>query len=108
MKRGMSRNVLLGTLLVLALTATAFSSTVFALDGAGIGNTIATAIKDVILQIFEILNPIVNVLGIGMILVGLLLGLGLRQEFLGFRLAIGGALALLTVHVIVPMLLQYI
>jgi hypothetical protein len=108
MKRGMSRNVLLGTLLVLALTATAFSSTVFALDGAGIGNTIAAAIKDVIIQIFEILKPIVNVLGIGMILVGLLLGLGLRQEFLGFRLAIGGALALLTVHVIVPMLLQYI
>jgi hypothetical protein len=43
-----------------------------------------------------------------MILVGLLLGLGLRQEFLGFRLAIGGGLALLTIHVIVPMLLQYI
>jgi hypothetical protein len=98
--------ILLGALLLVLTTA--FSPTVFALDGAGIGNTIATAIKDVILQIFEILNPIVNVLGIGMILVGLLLGLGLRQEFLGFRLAIGGALALLTVHVIVPMLLQYI
>jgi hypothetical protein len=41
-------------------------------------------------------------------LVGLLLGLGLRQEFLGFRLAIGGGLALLTIHVIVPTLLQYI
>jgi hypothetical protein len=95
--------VLLSTI---ALTTTA--PTAFALDGAGIGNTIAAAIKDVIIQIFEILKPIVNVLGIGMILVGLLLGLGLRQEFLGFRLAIGGALALLTVHVIVPMLLQYI
>jgi hypothetical protein len=99
--------ILLGALLLLVLTI-AFSPTVFALDGAGIGNTIAAAIKDVIIQIFEILKPIVNVLGIGMILVGLLLGLGLRQEFLGFRLAIGGGLALLTVHVIVPMLLQYI
>jgi len=97
--------ILLG-LLLLVLTTTMYPA--WALDGAGIGNTIAAAIKDVILQIFEILKPIVNVLGIGMILVGLLLGLGLRQELLGFRLAIGGALALLTVHVIVPMLLQYI
>jgi hypothetical protein len=45
---------------------------------------------------------------IGMVLVGLLLGLGLRQEFLGFRLAIGGGLALLTVHIIVPLLLAYV
>jgi hypothetical protein len=43
-----------------------------------------------------------------MIVIGLLLGLGLRQEFLGFRLAIGGALALLTVHVIVPLLLGFV
>jgi hypothetical protein len=99
--------ILLGALLLLVLT-TAFTLTVSALDGAGIGNTIATAIKDVILQIFEILKPIVNTIGIGMVLIGLLLGLGLRQEFLGFRLAIGGGLALLTIHVIVPMLLQYI
>jgi hypothetical protein len=99
--------ILLGALLLLVLT-TAFTPTVSALDGAGIGNTIATAIKDVILQIFEILKPIVNIIGIGMVLIGLLLGLGLRQEFLGFRLAIGGGLALLTIHVIVPMILQYI
>jgi uncharacterized membrane protein YkgB len=70
-------------------------------------HTIATAIKR---HPANLRNPeaIVNVLGIGMVLVGLLLGLGLRQEFLGFRLAIGGGLALLTIHVIVPMLLQYI
>jgi hypothetical protein len=30
------------------------------------------------------------------------------QEFLGFRLAIGGALALLTIHVIVPLLLGFV
>jgi hypothetical protein len=107
MKRGMSRNVLLGTLLVLALT-TAFSPTVFALDGAGIGQQIASAIRGVIVEIIAILTPIVNVLGVGMIVVGLLLGLGLRQEFLGFRLAIGGALALLTVHLIIPLLLGFV
>ena len=99
--------ILLGALLLLVLT-TAFTPTVSALDGNSIGNSIASAIRNIIIQIFEILNPIVNVIGIGMILVGLLLGLGLRQEFIGFRLVIGGALALLTVHVIVPMLLQYI
>jgi hypothetical protein len=97
--------ILLGLLL---LVLTTMMGPAWALDGAGIGNTIAAAIKDVILQIFEILKPIVNVIGIGMVLIGLLLGLGLRQEFLGFRLAIGGGLALLTIHVIVPMLLQYI
>jgi hypothetical protein len=107
MKRGMSRNVLLGTP-VLALTATAFSSTVFALDGSGVGSSIAAAIRGVIVEIINILTPIINILGVGMIVIGLLLGLGLRQEFLGFRLAIGGALALLTIHVIVPLLLGFV
>jgi hypothetical protein len=95
--------VLLSTI---ALTTTA--PTAFALDDAGIGQQIASAIRQVIIAVIDVLTPVINVLGIGMILVGLLLGLGLRQEFLGFRLAIGGGLALLTIHVIVPMLLQYI
>jgi mannose/fructose/N-acetylgalactosamine-specific phosphotransferase system component IIC len=95
--------VLLSTI---ALTTTA--PTARALNGNSIGQQIATAIKNVIIEIFNILTPIINVIGIGMVLVGLLLGLGLRQEFLGFRLAIGGGLALLTVHIIVPLLLGYI
>jgi hypothetical protein len=96
--------------LVVLLSAIALTDTptAFALDGAGIGQQIASAIRQVIIAVIDVLTPVINVLGIGMILVGLLLGLGLRQEFLGFRLAIGGGLALLTIHVIVPMLLQYI
>ncbi|MEM0462180.1 MAG: hypothetical protein QW318_08295 [Candidatus Caldarchaeum sp.] len=78
------------------------------LDGGSISASIASAIRDVILLIFDILTPIINIIGVGMIAIGLLLGLGLRQEFLGFRLAIGGALALLTVHVLVPFLLSFI
>ena len=74
----------------------------------GIGQQIAAAIRQVIIDIIAILTPIINILGVGMIVVGLLLGLGLRQEFLGFRLAIAGALALLTVHVIVPLLLGFV
>jgi hypothetical protein len=94
--------VLLSTI---ALTTTA--PTTLALD-SGIGNSIAAAIRGVIVEIINLLTPIINILGVGMIVIGLLLGLGLRQEFLGFRLAIGGALALLTIHVIVPLLLGFV
>ena len=98
--------ILLGALLLLVLT-TAFTPA-SALDGAGIGQRVAEAIRGVVVEIIGILTPIINVLGVGMIVVGLLLGLGLRQEFLGFRLAIGGAIALLTVHIIVPLLLGFV
>jgi hypothetical protein len=78
------------------------------INGGGIGATIAEAIRGIILTVIDILTPIIDVLGIGMIVVGLLLGLGLRQEFIGFRLAIGGAVALATVHLVVPILLGFI
>jgi hypothetical protein len=74
----------------------------------GLGGQIAEAIKGIILQIIELLTPIINVLGIGMIIIGLLLALGLRQEFIGIRMVIGGALALATVHLVIPILLGYI
>jgi hypothetical protein len=96
--------ILLGLLL---LVLTTMMGPAWALDG-GIGNAIAAAIRDVVLLIFEILKPIINAIAIAMVLVGLLLGLGLRQEFIGFRLIIGGALGLLTIHIIVPLLLQYV
>jgi len=96
--------VLLGLLILVTMQA----QPAWALDGSGIGAQLANAIRGVIVEIISILTPIINVLGVGMIVVGLLLGLGLRQEFLGFRLAIGGALALLTVHIIVPLLLGFV
>jgi hypothetical protein len=95
--------ILLGALLLLVLTPT-----VSGLDGNSIGNSIASAIRNIVVMIFEILTPIVNIIAVGMVLTGLLLGLGLRQEFIGFRLIIGGALGLLTIHIIVPLLLQYV
>jgi hypothetical protein len=97
---------LLGALLLLMLTT--FSPTVSALDGNSIGNSIASAIRNIVVMIFEILTPIVNIIAVGMVAIGLLLGLGLRQEFIGFRLIVGGVLGLLTVHIIVPLLLQYV
>jgi hypothetical protein len=97
--------ILLGALLLLVLTT---FTPVSALDGASIGSSIASAVRNIIVMIFDILTPIINVIAIGMIAVGLLLGLGLRQEFIGFRLIVGGVLGLLTVHIIVPLLLQYV
>jgi hypothetical protein len=98
--------MLLGLMLLVLLTTLA--PTALALNGNSIGNSVASAIRNIIVMIFEILTPIVNIIGIGMIAIGLLLGLGLRQEFIGFRLIIGGALGLLTIHIIVPLLLQYV
>ncbi|MEM3123465.1 MAG: hypothetical protein QW756_05225 [Nitrososphaerota archaeon] len=40
--------------------------------------------------------------------IGLLLALGLRQEFIGARLVIGGAMALATIYLVLPILLGFI
>jgi len=97
-----------GLVIALVLTTFLLPLATAEVDGAGIGSTIAQAIRGVIMTILDILTPIINVIGIGMVVIGLVLGLGLRQEFLGFRLAIGGALALATVHLIVPILLSFV
>ncbi|MEM0384344.1 MAG: hypothetical protein QXV27_05815 [Candidatus Caldarchaeum sp.] len=99
----MKRFLVGGLVLLLASLTPAW-----AIDGSGIGNSIAAAIRGIIVTIIEILSPIITVIGIGMIAIGLVLGLGLRQEFLGARLAIGGALALATVYLIIPVLLGFI
>ncbi|MEM2446723.1 MAG: hypothetical protein QW734_08710 [Candidatus Bathyarchaeia archaeon] len=91
-----------------ALLLLATFSPVYALDGSGIGQQIAQAIRGVIVEIINILTPIITVVGVGMIAIGLLLGLGLRQEFLGARLAIGGAMALATIYLVLPILLGFI
>jgi hypothetical protein len=73
-----------------------------------VGERIATVIRNIITMIFEIATPILTALGIGEILVGLLLALGLRQEFLGWRLIIAGLLTLVFTYIIVPFMLQFI
>jgi hypothetical protein len=79
------------------------------LQAGGIGQQIANAIKGIILSVFDILRPIVDVVGVGMLLFGLLLlALGFRQEFYGIRLMVGGGLALIANHLIIPTLLTYI
>ena len=73
-----------------------------------IGARISEVVKNIVLSVFEILQPVLTALGVGQILVGLLLALGLRQEFLGWRLIVGGLLTLIFTYVIAPLLLQFI
>jgi uncharacterized membrane protein YkgB len=48
------------------------------------------------------------VIGIAQVLLGLLVAIGLRQEFIGYRLIVGGALTLIFVYIVAPLLLQFI
>jgi hypothetical protein len=73
-----------------------------------VGNSIATVIRNIITMIFEVAQPVLTALGIGQILVGLLLALGLRQEFLGWRLIIAGLLTLVFTYIVAPLLLSFI
>jgi hypothetical protein len=73
-----------------------------------VSSKIAEVVRNIVLSIFEILSPIINILGIAQIIIGLMLALGLRQEFLGWRLIATGIIMLIFVHVIAPFLLQFI
>jgi hypothetical protein len=78
-----------------------------------ISSRIAEVVRNIVVSVFEIFSPIINIpiiniLGIAQIVIGLLLALGLRQEFLGWRLIAAGIIMLIFVHVIAPFLLQFI
>ena len=73
-----------------------------------ISSRIAEVVRNIVASVFEIFSPIINILGIAQIVIGLLLALGLRQEFLGWRLIAAGIIMLIFVHVIAPFLLQFI
>jgi hypothetical protein len=73
-----------------------------------ISERISTVIRNIILTIFEIIQPIATILGIGQIAVGLLLAVALRQEFIGYRLVIAGIITLIFVYFVVPFLLSFI
>lgn len=72
-----------------------------------LGSQLASSIKGIIIDIVDFLTPIVTVVGMGMALIGLLLYV-LRQEFYGVRLIIGGAVTLIMMHLIVPIILSYL
>ena len=73
-----------------------------------VSNKIHEVVRNIILQIFEIAQPVLTVLGVGQILLGLLLAMGFRQEFLGYRLIVSGIITLVFTYIIAPFLLSFI
>jgi hypothetical protein len=73
-----------------------------------VSERIATLVRNIVLQVFEVATPIVNIVAIAQIIIGLLLWFGARQEFLGWRLLAAGILMLIFMNVVAPMLMQFI
>jgi hypothetical protein len=78
------------------------------ITASDISSRIAEVVRNIVTSVFEVLTPVIDILGIAQIVIGLLLALGLRQEFLGWRLIVSGGIMLIFVHVIAPFLLSFI
>jgi MFS family permease len=73
-----------------------------------VSSRISELIRNIVISAFEFFTPILTILGIVQILFGLLLALGLRQEWLGWRLVVSGLLILVFIYFIAPLLLEFI
>ena len=73
-----------------------------------VSSRIAEVVRNIVMTIFEVATPIVNIVAIAQIIIGLLLWFGARQEFLGWRLLAAGVLMLIFMNVVAPMLMQFI
>jgi hypothetical protein len=78
------------------------------ITASDISSRIAEVVRNIVMTIFEVATPIVNILGIAQIILGLLLWFGARQEFLGWRLIVSGLLMLIFMNVVAPFLLAFI
>ena len=75
-------------------------------DFTSIGNQLAEAAKNVIITTVDFLTPLIDAICAGMVVIGLILATGLRQEYYGARLVIGGGVGLLVMHVVISVLLS--
>jgi hypothetical protein len=73
-----------------------------------VSQRITDVVRSIVIQVFEVVTPIINVVGIALIILGLLLWFGARQEFLGWRMVATGALMLIFIHIVAPFLLSFI
>jgi len=73
-----------------------------------VASRFAGAARQVIIEVIDFLTPIIDVICAGMVIVGLILAAGLRQEFYGIRLIVGGGIGLLIMHVVIPVLLSFL
>jgi len=78
------------------------------ITASDISSRIADFVRSIVMTIFEVATPIVNILGIAQVILGLLLWFGARQEFLGWRLIVSGLLMLVFMNVVAPFLLSFI
>jgi len=78
------------------------------ITASDISKKINEVVRNIVIQIFEIAQPVLTVLGVAQILLGLLLAMGFRQEFLGYRLIVSGIITLVFTYIIAPMLLSFI
>ena len=76
-------------------------------DLSSIGDQLADAAKNIITEVVNFLTPVLDVIGVGMILIGLIL-IACRQEFYGIRLIVGGGVSLAIVHLVVPLVLGFL
>jgi hypothetical protein len=78
------------------------------ITASDISSRIAEVIRSIVTQIFEILQQVLTVLEVAQILLGLMLAMGLRQEFLGYKLIVSGIITLVFTYIIAPFLLSFI
>jgi hypothetical protein len=78
------------------------------ITASDISSRIAEVVRNIVMTIFEVATPIINILGIAQVILGLLLWFGARQEFLGWRLIVSGLLMLIFVNIVAPFLFSFI
>jgi hypothetical protein len=78
------------------------------ITASDISSRIAEVVRNIVMTIFEVATPIINILGIAQVILGLLLWFGARQEFLGWRLIVSGLLMLIFINIVAPFLLSFI
>jgi hypothetical protein len=78
------------------------------ITASDVSSRIAEVVRNIVMTIFEVATPIINILGIAQVILGLLLWFGARQEFLGWRLIVSGLLMLIFVNIVAPFLLSFI
>ena len=71
---------------------------------SGLASSLSNAIKSIIVEVVDFLTPLVTIIAVGMILIGTIL-IALRQEFYGIRLIVSGAIALIIVYLVIPIIL---
>jgi len=72
-----------------------------------VASSLSTSIRQIIVDIVDFLTPIIDVIAIGMVIIGVLL-IALKQEFYGVRLCLSGGIGLIIIHFVIPLLIGFL